>query len=119
MLQKSSVLIPADKCGVLTTKIFHVYKGSFKKIAKVGDFTKVSVKSTKPSHWKLKKSKHKAILVRLKKESLRKDGTWVKFFINEGVVLKKRTTPLGQEVYGPCTYDIRRRRFLKSFSGII
>jgi len=50
VLQKSSVLIPADKCGVLTTKIFHVYKGSFKKIARVGDFTKVSVKSTKPSH---------------------------------------------------------------------
>jgi len=55
----------------------------------------------------------------LKKECLRKDGGWVKFFFNEGVVLKKRTTPFGNEVYGPTVLNVRRRKFLKSFPGVI
>lgn len=96
-----------------------MYKGSFKKIANIGNFCKVSVKLTKPAQWSLKKSKHKSILVRLRKEDKRKDGSWVKFFDNECVLLKKRTTPLGSEVYGPTLFTIRRRKFLKSFSGVI
>lgn len=119
MLQKLSSVVPADKSGILNTKIFQVYKGSFKKIALIGDFVKVSVKITKPTHWSLKKSKHKAIIVRTKKESLRLDGSWVKFFNNEGVLLKKRTTPLGSEVYGPTVYNIKKRKLLRSFSGVI
>jgi len=50
MLQKLSSVVPADKSGILNTKIFQVYKGSFKKIALIGDFVKVSVKITKPTH---------------------------------------------------------------------
>ena len=50
MVQKSSYLIPADKCGVWWVSVFHVYKGSFKKIAYIGDFVKVSVKLTRPQN---------------------------------------------------------------------
>ena len=41
MIQKNSYLIPSDKCGVWWVSVFHVYKGSFKKIAYIGDFVKV------------------------------------------------------------------------------
>jgi ribosomal protein L14 len=50
MIQKNSYLIPADKCGVWWVKVFHIYKGSFKKIVFIGDFVKVSVKSTIPQN---------------------------------------------------------------------
>ena len=99
--------------------IFQLYKGSFKKNVYIGDFVKVSVKSVQSTHLNLKKSKHKSILVRTKKETLKKDGSWIKFFLNEGVILKKRTTPLGSEVCGPTIYGLRRRKFLKSFSGVL
>jgi large subunit ribosomal protein L14 len=112
-------MIPADRSGILNTMIFQLYKGSFKKSAFIGDFVKISVKTVQSSHIKLKKTKHKAILVRTKKETLKRDGSWIKFFSNEGVVLKKRTTPLGSEVFGPTIYNLKRRKFLKSFFGIL
>ena len=55
----------------------------------------------------------------MKKESLRLDGGWVKFFLNEGVVVRKRATPFGNEVFGPTLLNVRRRKFLKSFPGVI
>ena len=54
-----------------------------------------------------------------KKQTFKKDGSWVKFFSNEGVLLKKRTSPLGTEVFGPSPFTIGRKRLLSSFAGII
>ena len=56
MVQKSTYLIPADKCGVWWVSVFHVYKGSFKKIGYIGDFVKISVKLTRPQNWLQKKN---------------------------------------------------------------
>ena len=50
MLQKSSFVVPADRCGVLWVSIFHLYKGSFRKTSYIGDFVKVSVKLTQPDN---------------------------------------------------------------------
>ena len=72
ILQKFSYLIPADRSGILSTMIFQLYKGSFKKNVYIGDFVKVSVKSVQSTHLNLKKSKHKSILVRTKKRNFKK-----------------------------------------------
>lgn len=74
---------------------------------------------TYPDAWSLKKSKHKSIIIRTRKQNFKKDGSWLKFFNNEGVIIKKRTTPLGTEVFGPAPFTLRRKRLLNSFSGII
>jgi ribosomal protein L14 len=50
MLQKSSYVVPADRCGVFWVNIFHLYKGSFRKKAYIGDFVKISVKLTQPDN---------------------------------------------------------------------
>ena len=119
MLQKSSFVVPADKCGVLWVSIFHLYKGSFRKISFIGDFVKISVKITEPENWVTKKSKYKAIIVRTRKETLKKDGSWIKFDENNLVLLKKRTSPLGTEIIGPTLKTINRKIFLQSFSGLV
>jgi len=119
VLQKNSYVIPADRCGVLWASIFHLYKGSFKKKSFIGDFVKVSIKLTQPENWVKKKSKYKGIIVRTKKETLKKDGSWVRFDQNNVVLLKKRTTPLGGDISGPTLHSLNRKIFLQSFSGLI
>ena len=57
MIKKHTYLIPSDRCGVWWVSVFHLYKGSFRKTAYVGDFVKVSVKITKPNNW-IKKKKN-------------------------------------------------------------
>ena len=56
MIHKSSILIPADKCGVFTVNTFHLYKGFSRKFSKFGEYIKVSVRKTKPENNLTKKS---------------------------------------------------------------
>lgn len=119
MFQKNSYLVPADKCGVWWVSIIHLYVGFSRKVSRVGDFVKVSVKKTRPDNWLKKKTKTKGILVRSRKELFKTDGSVVKFSINNIVLLKKRTTPQGNVIFGPTLKNIKRKKFLTSFPGII
>jgi len=119
MVQKESVLIPIDRCGVWVTKIFHLYGGSIRKKSTINNFVKISVKSTKPNNWVKKKTKLKALILKTKKEVVRGDGSLVKFKLNKCVLLKKRLTPKGRELIGSCLFQIKRKRFSSSFIKII
>ena len=119
MIQKTSILIPSDKSGVLTVNVFHLYKGFSRKVAHFGDFVKVSVRKTKPENILIKKSKKKSIIIRTKKSISLVDGSQVRYNYNSVVLLKKRLTPEGKEIYGPITRNFKKKKFLSSFSGLI
>jgi len=119
MIQKSTILIPADKCGVLTVNTFHTYRGSFRRISYFGDYIKVSMRKVKPENTLNKKMKRRALVVRTKKEVFICDGTTVKFNYNSAVLLKKRLTPEGKEIFGPILRNFKKKKFLSSFSGLI
>lgn len=119
MVKKQTFLVPADRCGVWWVSIFHLYKGSFRKTSYVGDFVKVSVKLTRPNNWLKKKKKLRGILIRLKKEDIRRDSSFVSFKQNNVVLLKKRMTPKGKVLIGPINKKIKRYKFIASFSGKI
>src|SRR5690348_16763582 len=101
MIQKNSVIRPADNCGVVRVRVFHVYKGSKGRLAYTGDFLKASAKIVKPENPIKKKSKHRAILIRTKYLNSRKDGSYISFRRNALVLLKKRLTPRGKAIRGP------------------
>lgn len=119
MIQKSTILVPADKCGVLTVNTFHLYKGFSRKKSTFGDYVKVSIRKVKPENVLTKKSKRKAILVRTKKELPITDGSYIRFDYNSVVILKKRLTPEGKEIFGPILRTFKKKKFLSSFSGLI
>ena len=119
MIQKSTILIPADKCGVFTVNTFHLYKGFSRKFSGFGDYIKVSVRKTKPENQLNKKSKRKALIIRTKKNIILGDGSFVRFDYNSVVLLKKRLTPEGKEIFGPIVRNFKKKKFLSSFSGLI
>lgn len=119
MIQKSSILIPSDKCGVLTVNTFHLYKGFSRKFSKFGDYLKVSIRKTKSNNVLSKKTKRKAIIVRTKKNNQIVDGSFVRFNYNSVVLLKKRLTPEGKEIFGPILRNFKKKKFLSSFPGLI
>ena len=119
MIQKSTVLIPADKCGVFTVNTFHLYKGFSRKFSGFGDYIKVSIKKVKPENQLPKKSKRKALIIRTKKSISLGDGSFVRFDYNSVILLKKRLTPEGKEIFGPIVRNFKKKKFLSSFSGLI
>lgn len=63
--------------------------------------------------------KTRAYIVRVSYRNLRKDGSYIKLLSNDCLLLKKRMTPRGREIFGPITYGIRKRKVLASFIGVI
>jgi len=47
------------------------------------------------------------------------DGTAIRFDYNSVVVLKKRLTPEGKEIFGPIVRNFKKKKFLSSFTGLI
>nr|YP_010411985.1 ribosomal protein L14 [Tetrahymena rostrata]QBI37909.1 ribosomal protein L14 [Tetrahymena rostrata]QBI37957.1 ribosomal protein L14 [Tetrahymena rostrata]QGS65288.1 ribosomal protein L14 [Tetrahymena rostrata]URP31145.1 ribosomal protein L14 [Tetrahymena rostrata] len=119
MIQKETNLKPIDKCGVWSVRAFHLYGGSFRQHSSVSNFIKISVKKTRANNWIPKKTKLKAIIVTVKKEKLKIDGSYIKFRSNNVVLLKKRLTPKGKILIGPVSIALKRKRFLSSFCAFI
>lgn len=119
MIQKHTYLIPADRCGVFWVKTFHLYGGWFRKQSYVGDFIKVSVRDTKANNKLKKKTKIAGIIIRTKKEIIKADNSHIKFKQNSVVLLKRRMTPKGREVFGPISSTIKRKKFKSSFPKIV
>jgi ribosomal protein L14 len=119
MIFKYTKLIPLDKSGVWEVKTFHLYGGFYVKSLKSGGFIKISVRKTKPNNWVSKGSKSKAIIIYNSKELKKIDGSTYKLKYNSLVLLKKRLTPKGKEIFGPSVSNIRRKKFINSFVGVL
>lgn len=119
MIQKNSIIKPADNCGVIRVGVFHVYKSSKGRLAFTGDFLKVSAKLVKPENPIKKKSKIRSLLIRTVFLKNRKDGSSISFSRNSVVLLKKRLTPRGKMIRGPVVRSIKRKKFIASFSKSI
>ena len=119
MVQKSTIAGVSDKSGIFNVNIWHLYRGFSRKTAYFGDYLKISVRDTKPNNWILKKAKRKAILVRSKKELKISDGSYVNFMGNDVVVLKKRLTPEGSEVFGAILRSFKKCGSIRSFIAFV
>ena len=117
MIQKSTIVALADKCGIFTGNIFHIYKGFNHKFGFIGDFSKASVRNISAENSALKGQKFNSILVRSRKINYKIDGCFFFTKQNNVVSLKKRLTPRGKEIVGPCSVLLQRKKFIYSFSG--
>lgn len=116
MLQKLSLLTPCDSTGVFLVRIFHIYQHTY---AAPGSFVKTSVRVTKPKCRIKKKKKIKNFIIRTKCPFLLRDSSNFTMFINSSVLLKKRLSMRGKVIFGPTTYTIKRKKFLKSFIRVL
>ncbi len=108
MIQMETKLISADNSGAKTLKCFKVLGGSKKRFAGVGDIVVVSIREAMPKSKVKKGSVHKAVIVRTRKEIVRKDGTTIRFDENAAVLIKgKDNEPVGTRVFGPVAREIR------------
>ena len=87
MIQKSTIVALADKCGIFTGNIFHIYKGFNHKFGFIGDFSKASVRNISAENAALKGQKFNSILVRSRKINYKIDGCF--FFTKQNRHLQR------------------------------
>lgn len=117
MVQLRSMLHVADNTGAKQLQVIRVHGGYQKRYAHLGDVVTAVVKEAVP-HGLVKKSDvlH-AVLVRTRKETRRKDGTYIRFDENAAVIIDlKNKEPKGTRIFGPVSRELRVRGFTKILS---
>ena len=116
MIQLRSLLNVADNSGARKLMCFHVMGGSYRRYAFLGDTIVCSVKEATP-HAAIKKGEVvKAVVVRVRKETRRKDGSYIRFDDNAVCVIDENGEPKGTRVFGPVARELRAKNFLKIIS---
>lgn len=113
MVQLRSIITPADNCGAKLVQVVHVYTGHFHKKAGIGDIVLAVVKDVIPNGLVKKKEKVKMVIVRTKKEIGRKDGSYIRFSDNAGVIIDSQKNPRGTRIFGPIAREIKEAGFNK------
>lgn len=113
MVQLRSIINPADNSGAKKIQIIHIYKGFKHKKATVGDIVMGVVKEAVPNSTVSKKDKVKLVIVRTKKEIRRKDGSYIRFSDNAGVIIDSQNNPRGTRIFGPIAREVKQLGFAK------
>jgi large subunit ribosomal protein L14 len=116
MIQQETTLDVADNSGAKLVQCIKVLGGSKRKVASVGDIIVVSVKDAIPRGKVKKGDVHKAVIVRVKKDIKREDGSVIRFDKNAAVLINKEGEPIGTRIFGPVVRELRSKGFMKIIS---
>ena len=116
MIQEESNLVVADNSGAKKVRCIRVLGGSDRRYAGVGDLIVVSVKTAIPGGTVKKGEVSKAVIVRTKKETRRKDGSYIRFDENAAVLINAENEPRGTRIFGPVARELREKQFMKIVS---
>ena len=94
MVQHETNLVVADNTGAKSVRVFHALPDGK---AKKGDVCK-------------------AVIVRVKKEYQRPDGSFIRFDDNACVLINSDGTPRGTRVFGPVARELRDGGYMKIIS---
>jgi large subunit ribosomal protein L14 len=106
----------ADNSGAKLAQCIKVLGGSRKRYAGLGDIVIVTIKQAAPRGTVKAHAVERAVVVRAKKETKRKDGSYIRFDENAIVIVAKDNQPKGTRVFGPVARELREKGFQKIIS---
>lgn len=107
MIQQESRLSVADNSGAREVLCIRVLGGTKKRYARIGDKIVVTVKNALPNSDVKKGTVSKAVIVRVKKEYRRPDGSYIRFDDNACVLLNNAGDMRGTRIFGPVAREVR------------
>lgn len=117
MIQMGTMLSVADNSGARKLMAIRQLGGSAApRTAGLGDIVVCSVKEAAPESDIRKGAVVKAVVVRTRSRSRRRDGSYIRFDENAAVLVNEERDPVGTRVFGPVARELRERRFMKIVS---
>ncbi len=116
MIQEETNLVVADNSGAKKVRCIRVLGGSDRRYAGLGDLIVVAVKAAIPGAAVKKGDVAKAVIVRTKKETRRKDGSFIRFDENAAVLINDQGEPRGSRIFGPVARELREKQYMKIVS---
>ena len=106
----------ADNTGAKQVQCIKVLGGTHRRYASLGDVIVASVKTAIPGSEVKTGTVVKGVIVRVKKNTRRKDGTYVRFDQNALVLVDTEGNPRGTRIFGAVARELREKSFMKIVS---
>ncbi len=106
----------ADNSGAKEVLCIKVLGGSRRRYASIGDIFVATVKDAIPGAAVKKGEVVKCVVVRVKKEKRRPDGSYIKFDENAAVLINDQQQPRGTRIFGPVGRELRDKKFMRIVS---
>lgn len=116
MIQIRTRLAVADNSGAKELQVITIPFHSSKRFVYLGDVVSAVVKGASPNGAVKDGEIVKAVIARVRKESRRSDGSYIRFDDNAGIVIDATGTPRGTRVFGPVARELRDKGFMKIIS---
>lgn len=116
MIQMQTMLAVADNSGARKVQCIKVLGGSKRRCAGLGDVIICSVKEAAPNTNVKKGDVVRCVVVRVKKEVRRADGSYIKFDQNAAVLIDTNGAPRGTRIFGPVARELRDKKYMKIVS---
>lgn len=116
MIQQQTRLNVADNTGARELMCIRVLGGSNRRYATVGDVIIGVVKDALPNMPVKKSEVVRAVVVRVRNNVKRSDGSTIRFDDNAAVIVQKDNNPRGTRVFGPIARELRDKNFTKILS---
>lgn len=118
MIQMQTVLDVADNTGAKSVRCIRVLGGTRRRTASLGDVIVVSIqKSIAGAPDAFRKGKvTRGVIVRVKKNTRRPDGSYVRFDSNAVVLVDPDGNPRGTRIFGAVARELRDNKFMKIIS---
>jgi large subunit ribosomal protein L14 len=116
VIQQESRLRVADNTGAKEILCIRVLGGSGRRYASIGDIIVATVKDAIPGGAVKEGDVVQAVVVRVKKQKRRPDGSYIRFDENAAVIINEQQNPRGTRIFGPVGRELREKRFMKIIS---
>lgn len=116
MIQQQTILNVADNTGAKTAMCIKVLGGSRRRYAGIGDIIVVAIKTAAPRGTVREHAVERAVVVRTRKATRRKDGSAIRFDDNACVIIDANKEPKGTRIFGPIARELRSAGYQKIIS---
>ena len=115
MIQLRSILKCADNSGAKKLRVILVHGGGKRRFGYIADIVTASVIQADPQGQVKQGKMVKAVIVRTRKETRRKDGSYVRFDDNAAVIIDsiKAKNPIATRIFGPVAREVKEAGFTK------
>ncbi len=116
MIQMQTFLDVADNTGAKKAQCIKVLGGTHRRYARLGDVIVASVKKAIPGSEVKTGTIVRGVVVRVRKNTRREDGSYVRFDRNAMVLIDDDGNPKGTRIFGAVARELRDRSYMKIVS---
>ena len=116
MIQAQTMLTVADNSGARKVMCIKVLGGTGRRYAGLGDVIICAVKEAIPNANVKKGDVVRCVVVRVKKEVRRNDGSYIRFDQNSAVLINEDGSHRGTRIFGPVARELRDKKYMKIVS---